>query len=90
MPNLFKFQEEEQHHELECRDCGMLKDYYEMILDSDTEDELRELIESLFFVAKEEGYKQCLVHGAVAQMKLLDELNSQCPPDCDCEDECEF
>lgn len=87
MPELFKFQQEDDCCE-ECPTCDLLEGYKEIILNSDTEDEVFELLFELFTLAKEIGYKECLHDSISAQVSLLKEL--ECGNGCDCEDGCEL
>lgn len=90
MGELFKFQKEECCEEL-CADCMLISDYVAMALGSDSEEELFDILMSLFHIGKEDGYKHSLrdsIQADISLLKALEENSCDCP-DC-CDEKCEL
>lgn len=88
MAEIFKFQKQEQ--EECCPRCELHEDFFNAIIQSDSEEQVHELVGALIDIVEKSAYKQAIVDELHNKMELLNQLDkADCPCE-NCDDSCEY
>lgn len=74
----FKKGEEQEPEECQCETCEAVEEFLQYILQTDDQDELKEILADLFREGKINGYQQALYDDIESKKNALMELNGIC------------
>lgn len=81
MAKLYKFKEEQETPEFCCPQCELVENYTELLLDAESEEELKQFLSWAIEDAVKLGVKRALTADIENKMSILDDMDK-----CNCED----
>ena len=90
MAKIFEFQKNDSKIECICPSCELQNDYFDLILNSASEDEMYYYLGELIQESKQIGFKDAIEMDIRLKLNVLKEMDGECDCNGECNGNCEF